>query len=514
MEFEPYHVTGGAMAPGKFESSLRGALDGAVEFARSAQHADGFWEEVTDARIFDTAVVTICLASIRLVGRETIRKAQRWLIDAKAQQHDEFVMAVEQWLRGLVTGDRETQIPAISGERAASSGRALLIEMVAVGTGVRGSDPERLLKKVTAVGSRAELKQWQRALLASADILARARLGLDVPSRLVRMLAREQGPGGDFCLMPAVTALAVLALNLSGHANPAEQRGLDHLLRTQRTDGTWRYLSFDIWDTTLMVRSLRGVPAFDNQLLPPALDFISRTQSADGGWACKRGLESDNDTTASALLALSGTRRGDDALRTAARYLQRVQRPDGLWTTWQSADDLPSSDVTAHVVAALAAYPDSGVENRRAAAWLVSQSELPGGCTAQWYPNKAYAVAETAAAVGWRHQVTLRAARVLAGQQLPDGGWPVRDGEVVSASAVTGLALTTIIRSGLQISRAALAKAVSYLLERQTTRGTWPGVPIMAGPRPFLNHCPHHTHAFVAAGLRDVLHRNALHEAS
>ncbi|MEV5646290.1 prenyltransferase/squalene oxidase repeat-containing protein [Streptomyces flaveolus] len=332
----------------------------------------------------------------------------------------------------------------------ASSGRALLLEVLAVCTGSPSGEPRRLRELVTAAGPRAGMKQWHRALLAAAEIIAHLRLGDAVPSGLVEALEREQGEDGGFCLMPATTAIAYTALSGTGRDRSSVRRCREYLRRGQNHDGTWRYLSFDIWDTTLMVRSLRGVPAFDEHLLRPALDFVVRTQSLDGGWACKQGIESDNDTTSSALLALAGTARARRVLPAATRYLRRAQRPDGLWTTWQSVDDIPSTDVTAHVVSAVTAHPSAAVDVSRAAEWLLAQYEESAGWSAQWYPNAAYAVAEIGEAVGWAHRASRTAARGLLDRQRPDGGWPLDPGGWWSDHAATGLALTACLRSGVR----------------------------------------------------------------
>ncbi|MEU8718509.1 prenyltransferase/squalene oxidase repeat-containing protein [Streptomyces sp. NPDC048663] len=493
------------------------ALKRAVDFARSTQDPQGYWEDFTDPRIFDTAIVSICLVAIatpdtksdgtRTIVGEALGRARKWLDGATPQRHDAFATAVDEWLRSLAMGAVHTPPPDVPQDLCTYSSRALLIEILAVCVGSPGADPTRLQQAVAASGPRAGLKQWQRALLAAAEIVSHARLGTAVPARAIEALKQEQRADGAFCLMPAITALACVAFNsVTGDSDVAGRRCLDYLLQSQHPDGTWRYLSFDIWDTTLMVRSLRGVPAFDAHLLEPALGFVERTQSADGGWACKVGLESDNDTTGAALLALAETPQGRRVLPAAARYLQRVQRnDDGLWTTWQSADDTPSPDVTAHVVAAVTAHPTAAIETSRAVAWLVSQHQSPGGWNAEWYPTAAYAVAEIAAAVGWTHEVSRRAAGDLVKQQRADGGWLVSSRDPCSAPAATGLALSALVRSGIEIPSSVFQNAVNFLVDTQTPQGTWQGVPIMAGPRPFLNHCPRQTHAFVCAGLRDFV---------
>ncbi|WP_370942221.1 prenyltransferase/squalene oxidase repeat-containing protein [Amycolatopsis sp. cg5] len=481
------------------------ALDLAVGFAGRTQDPEGFWEQSPDPRIFDTAITVICLTAGGVRGREAAGRARQWLAGASPQRHDSFATAVETWLRQLALSQIGGSVPALPGNHQTPPGRALLLETLAVCAGSPGADPHRLRQIVADAGRRDTMKQWQRALLAAAEIISGARSGSTTTIDAVEALEREQGEDGGYCLMPAVTSLAYIALASVAADRPSALRCLDYLLRSQHADGTWRYLSFDIWDTTLMVRSLRGVPAFDGHMLDAALGFVERAQSADGGWACKRGIESDNDTTGSALLALAGLGRDRDVLSAGARYLRRVQREDGLWTTWQSSDDTPSSDVTAHVVAAAAAHPTLGIETERATTWLISRYQVAGGWGAQWYRSSTYAVAEIASAVGWTRDVSSDAVLALVGQQRADGGWPISDTDTCSDPAATGLALSTCARSGLAISPGVLLDAVDYLVRTQTSDGTWHGLPIMAGPRPFLSHLPRQTHAFASAGLRDFV---------
>lgn len=487
-------------APDLKEETKR-SLQAAVRFACSTQHRDGYWETPSDPRIFDTAIVSLCLAKAGSGASIAVERARKWLMNAVPQCHDPVVTELEEWLRVLALGAEKKPAPNLSNTSRTWSGRVLLVESISVIENCPYSDAAHLLDIVGALRGK-RVKQWQRTLLAAAEIIADARLGNSISRNAVTDLVAEQRTDGGFCLMPAISAVACIAL-LAANEQEAARNCLTNLLENQCTDGTWRYLPFDIWDTALMVRALRGCRLFDEKSLAAALSFVERTQSDDGGWACKRGLESDNDTTGAALLALAGSAAGRRVTSRAVDYLRRVQRDDGLWMTWQSADDVPSPDVTAHVVSAATTHSMTSLDTSRAVRWLVKQYE-EAGWSAHWYPTKSYAVREISVAIGIDHKTSRRAAQDLITRQRADGGWPAFDHDSSSSAAATGLALSVLARSK-ETPDQVLRNAASFLIGNQSDQGTWVGSPFMAGPRPLLNHYPSHTHAFASTGLHDFL---------
>jgi squalene-hopene/tetraprenyl-beta-curcumene cyclase len=491
----------------------RRALDRAIDHALATQHAEGYWEAAADARILDTAIVAQSIAAGRAEPDRfaAYGRARRWLQEAQPQRHEPVVHQIDQWLRDLVTHEtpEPPAAPDISSQKYA--GRALLIQAIAVSAGAPGADAAGLLAMTAAVVQKAgggQLKQWQRVILTAAEIIGRTRLGASVPRSLVAALEEEQRSDGSFCLMPAVTGIAYMALRATKHCPGAARRCLDHILQTQSPDGTWRFVSNDIWDTTLTLRSLRGESRFDRCAVDTAADFVERAQDPDGGWSFKRSLEADNDSTGAALLALAGTRQGRRAWPAAQAFARWTQRANGLWTTWQSADDTPALDATAHMVAGLDAHDPTAVDTAEARNWLASNYHHEWAWKVEWYSPTGYAVAEIAAAIGWAHDRTVDAIGFLVEHQHDDGGWATVPGDDSSGLAATGLALSAIANSGVIVPTETITAALGYIIDSQRGDGSWAGAPMMYGPRPFLVHFPTHTHAFVAAGLRDLLARS------
>ncbi|MFE1790887.1 prenyltransferase/squalene oxidase repeat-containing protein [Streptomyces sp. NPDC059525] len=487
------------------------ALDRAVDFAVGTQDGDGAWRVPTQPRILDNAVAAYSLADVE--GAEMAReRALQWLASAAVQRHDPLAEATDRWLLGLSAGPGMPAFPALAVQEGPHQRRALYLHALACAASAPGADPGLLLEHARAAlgGDRgAGVKPWQRALLLAFEAIAHHSLGRNASADAVDELALGQAADGSYYGMPMVTAMLHLALTRTAPGHPATARSRGSLLADQHSDGTWRFMVSEIWDTGLMVRALRGHPAFDEAAaLAPALEFLVTAQGEDGGWACAEALDSDNDTTGSSLLALAGTPWADRVRTRAAHYARRYQTPQGLWNTWLSSDDTPVADVVAHMVCGIDAAGLPGIDLAPARCWLTHFAGT-GGWASNWYVPPAYGPAEIGPAVSDQPDATelaRTAATGLAAAQRADGGWPRIPGEAWSSPAATGLALTAWSTGHLDLPERALHQAVRFLIDTQTPDGTWNDQPIMYGPRPFLTITTTHVHAFAARGLRDLLH--------
>ncbi|GAA5609501.1 prenyltransferase [Streptomyces platensis] len=497
------------------------ALALATRHTLSTQRDNGSWLATPAPRITETALCTLALARSPHPG--AVRAAERgraWLAHGAApQNHHPVAHAVETALLSLALdtgGPIDVSHPSFA-DRALSA-RARLLQAIALYTGRAtsgGTGPAALRTQLaTAVAAQGRLKRWTQVELWSAHALVEAHFGDRISARhAARMVAEQQSLSGDFFANPVTTALAGLALQAAAPGTAAARRCAEYLLTSQLPDGTWRFSTSDVWDTALTMRAFHGAAAFDRHGLPSAVAFLVAAQNPDGGWPYRLGVESDNDTTAAVLIALGGASGAPETtLRAGLRHLARQQTADGLWRTWQSAGDPPVDDVVAHVVTALDRHSDRHrVQLAAARGWLTERLREQGCWHPGWYRGLPYATAEVlpalAAAVP---EGGHPAARTLAACRNPDGGWPV-EATGPSAPAATGLALTALEHGGL-LHEEHWAPGLGYLVENQRDDGTWPGVPLMYGPRPLLTHYPTHTQAFAVGGL--LAGQRRLHHAA
>ncbi len=73
--------------------------------------------------------------------------------------------------------------------------------------------------------------------------------------------------------------------------------------------------------------------------LKSRLEFLKRTQNADGGWGYFVGKQSWMEPTAYAILALKGSSGSEDVIRRAWTLAQSWQLPDGGWRPGSQVQD-------------------------------------------------------------------------------------------------------------------------------------------------------------------------------
>jgi squalene-hopene/tetraprenyl-beta-curcumene cyclase len=486
-------------------------LERAVKYCVGKQLPNGSWQIEPDPRMFDTALVAYTLSRVELAEAATrVQDAFTWLEKQKAQDHDPVAKLLDETPWRLLKGDPgpiDLRGPTLYSNLYRR--KTLMLYTLALHRGVRVLSPymppqlKELVKRFYERFDIIQMKRWSKVDLLSIYSLLEAidgngRMAIQTAERLAVM----QSADGSFCHNPVSTAVAFLALGMALPHSPAHRKCLDFLLAAQRRDGTWRFCTSDNWDTALTLRAYGEHPIFAREAAPQAFEYILRAQNPDGGWGFRRDIESDNDTAPCALLALRD-REDDDSVNAVDKgidYLLRLQLEDGLWNTWQSAEDLPVEDCVAHVSAAIAAF--RGTHNRsikKAQRWLVQRYETYGRWTAGWYRNLPYGVLEVSKGLKAGHPVAFGAVRSLIALQNMDGGFPPEPGEDSTPSA-TGLAVAALAEH-YDVHQPFLRKALDYLIETQQEDGTWLGKPELYGPRPLVYHLPTNTHAFAGMGL-------------
>jgi squalene-hopene/tetraprenyl-beta-curcumene cyclase len=491
---------------------LDAQLRRAARYCLDTQDERGAWEVLPDARLFDTGLLAYALSSVPGdAAAPAVSAARRWLDRSSPQAHDRLALVLDETPRLILSrkGPIDLRAPALYSD--VFRRKALLLYALAEHAGLEVLAPlsqEDVRAQVRAIYERRNaitLKQWSRVDLVSIYLilehLTAAPGAASSVGEAVRYLESMQAADGSFCHNPVSSAIAFLALSMASPGSRAWERCLKHLLAAQQPDGTWRFCTSDVWDTSLTIRAFRDHPLFRAEALAPAVRFLAGSQNEDGGWGFRTDVESDNDTSSCALLALRelvGVEQGS-ALR-AIRYLRAQQREDGLWNTWQSSDDHPVEDCVAHVVTALAPYEAShGLRLDPARDWLVRRFQETAQWSAGWYRNLPYSILEVGHGLRRAAPVAREAAASLIRLQNEDGGWPAEIGGNSRASS-TGLALAALL-DHFAPSEPFLRRGVRYLLETQRRDGTWPGQPELYGPRPLVYHLQTNTHAFASYGL-------------
>ncbi|HEY3969685.1 MAG TPA: prenyltransferase/squalene oxidase repeat-containing protein [Planctomycetaceae bacterium] len=223
-------------------------------------------------------------------------------------------------------------------------------------------------------------------------------------ARVVRNLAIEkslavlekiQPASGGFLEAAPLTSFVTMSLAGMGRADhPVVRRGVDFLMRSVRSDGSWPIdTNLATWVTTLSINALGedlpvdDVPGLRDWLLGQQYRDVHRYTNADpGGWAWTdlSGGVPDADDTPGALLALMKLERvcgggvspafgalagaaavagpgGWQPLERAIVWLLDLQNSDGGWPTfcrgWGTLPfDRSAPDLTAHALRALNAW--------------------------------------------------------------------------------------------------------------------------------------------------------------
>ena len=275
-----------------------------------------------------------------------------------------------------------------------------------------------------------------------------------------------------------------------------------------------------VWDTGLAVLALRaaGVPA-DHPQLVKAGEYllreeirvkgdwaIRRPDLAPGGWAFEyeNDLYPDIDDVAVIALGLRELGIGDDAARRGLDWVAGMQSKSGGWGAFDvdnsamwlykipfcdfgKVTDEPSSDVTGHVLEALAPEGVYEASVESGLPWLLDEQEDDGSWFGRWGVNHLYGTgaalpALEACGVPHDHPAFRRAVSWLDSVQQESGGFgedirsyadPAWRGRAPFATpSQTAWALMSYVAAG-NAEIVGARKAADYLCGVQRSDGDW-----------------------------------------
>ncbi|BDC51086.1 squalene-hopene cyclase [Bryobacterales bacterium F-183] len=144
---------------------------------------------------------------------------------------------------------------------------------------------------------------------------------------------------------PDITGRVLEALaRFRGHDDPAIRRGIDYLINTQTSEGSWygRWGVGYVYGTCFALRGLQAAGESDREAhVLRGGEWLRSIQNADGGWgeSCasydKNGFVAGPSTASQTAWAVMGLVAGGDttsgSVRKGIEYLCDTQKADGTW---------------------------------------------------------------------------------------------------------------------------------------------------------------------------------------
>ncbi len=524
---------------GNLKSSIlnpQSSIQTGLKWLADHQNADGGWGDTTKS-LSNISTTTLCWAAFGASGADeefatTIRKAERWLTEKAGS------IAPDQLAAAIIARygkDRTFSVPiltmcALAGRLG--EGRAawehvipLPFELAAcphqLFAALRLPVVSYALPALIAIGQARHVHAPSRNPFAR--LVRNATRGMTLSK-----LTEIQPSNGGFLEATPLTSFVTMSLAASGQANHVvTQRGLDFLLKSQRTDGSWPIdTNLSTWCTTLAIDALPPSALGDG---PSTSEWLLKqqyrtehpyTHAAPGGWAWTDlpGGVPDADDTAGALLALaklhpsqsqSQIADGQRAAEAGIRWLLDLQNRDGGIPTfcrgWGALPfDRSSADITAHAIRAWLAWrnhlpavlqPRLRHAIHRATRFLLKQQREPGVWAPLWFGNQhatteenlVYGTGRVIPALAALHATGLggvgtRCAEIhavewLAAIQNEDGGWGGAAGtpSTVEETALATSALAQVLKAWVSSPEkvaTALARGVSWLAHAVES-GAW-----------------------------------------
>lgn len=379
----------------------------------------------------------------------------------------------------------------------------------------------------------ASFYRWLRLPVVSYALPALIAVGLAThvhrPPRLVplgwlrdraaagalRKLTTIQPESGGFLEATPLTSFVVMSLVAAGRSDhPVVARGVDFLVRSARSDGSWPIdTHLATWVTTLATNALQSDAKRDpldtaskakirSWLLDQQYQTVHPyTDAAPGGWAWSplSGGVPDADDTPGALLSLHRLgidERTTEAAAAGVRWLLDLQNNDGGWPTfcrgWGYLPfDRSGADLTAHALRALVAWrapltsnPQFSLPDRmfdsalRNGLRYLERSQRPSGAwTPLWFGNEhtrdnenfTFGTARVLAAYRdldlLGSEPAQRGAEWLVQAQNDDGSWG-GDVGIVGSVEETALATEALISVASKSGKAAAVKGIEWLISR------------------------------------------------
>jgi len=358
--------------------------------------------------------------------------------------------------------------------------------------GLEGPTPEEILLP-TILEDRilAKLPLYGRSVVVAASLLAsNSQAGIEEG---IQYLLDTQMSDGSWAEDIIATSLSILAImNKGGYAEQTQRAGR-WLVQKQYPSGGWpAFDQLKIWALGWAISVFGEIVQRPTDIpwLNQAVDWLKRGQNADGSYGSTPPYtHPDLDDTAVALIGLHQVLGEQN--HSGVNLLKRLQNSDGSWGTFPSFQGtpphvssefpvyIPSVDVSIHVLEALWCHSRTQAEGIwRGLNWILAQQDDQGAFPASWFEGAVYSTAQALELLSkwqfsWGRWNTARHI-LVARKKGQEFLIQAQNGDGGWGSVVeTGLSLSGLWRYTKVIPRGILDKGIRNLLTAQNSNGSF-----------------------------------------
>lgn len=360
--------------------------------------------------------------------------------------------------------------------------------------GLEGPTPEEILLP-TILEDRilTKLPLYGRPVVVAASLLATKSPDQEGIQRGIQYLLGSQMSDGSWAEDIIATSLAILAIMNKGGYVEQTQRAGRWLVQKQYRSGGWpAFDQLQIWAIGWAVSVFGEAARKPDEIswLSQAVDWLKRGQNADGSYGSTPPYtHPDLDDTAVALIGLHQVLRKQNQL--GVNLLKRLQNDDGSWGTFPSFKGMPpqifsefpvyiaSVDVSIHVLEAL--WSSSRTQDKKiwlGLHWILAQQDNQGAFPASWFEGSIYSTAQALELLSkwkfsWERWNTARHI-LVARKKGQEFLIKAQNSDGSWGSVVeTGLSLSGLCRSTRFLPKEILEKGIKNLLLEQNSNGSF-----------------------------------------
>ena len=358
--------------------------------------------------------------------------------------------------------------------------------------GLEGPTPDEImLPTILEDKVLAKLPLYGRPVVVAASLLASN--SQEGTRKGIQYLLNTQMSDGSWAEDIIATSLAILAIMYKGSYTEQTHRAGRWLVQKQYPSGGWpAFDQLKIWAVGWAVSVFGETTQRPAEIpwLNQAVDWLKRGQNVDGSYGSTPPYtHPDLDDTAVALIGLHQALGEQNQL--GVNLLKQLQNSDGSWGTFPSFQGvppnvssefpvyIPSVDVSIHVLEALWQRTRTQDERIwRGLNWILAQQGNQGAFPASWFEGSVYSTAQALELFSkwkfsWERWNTARHI-LVARKKAQEFLLEAQNSDGSWGSVVeTGLSISGLWRYTSVVSRRILDKGIRNLLAAQNSKGSF-----------------------------------------